>query len=102
MLNEVVLAGRLAETPEIMENQDGGKFTLVNLAVSRSNKNEDGEYETDFIDCTAPGNMANYICKNCKEDDFVVVKGEIQNVNSTAELRIVVKRITILASKQKD
>ena len=35
-----------------MENQDGSKFAIINLAVPRTFKNENGEYDTDFIDCT--------------------------------------------------
>lgn len=101
MLNEVILVGRLTKTPKIMENQDGSKFTLINLAVPRSYKNANGEYETDFIDCAISGNMANEICKYYEKGNLVAVKGKIQNVNYTSQLRIIAKKITFIASKQK-
>ena len=52
MLNQIVLVGRITKTPEIIENQDGSKFAILNLAIPRTFKNENGEYDTDFIDCT--------------------------------------------------
>lgn len=102
MLNEVALVGRLTKTPEIMENQDGSKFALINLAIPRSDKNTNGEYETDFIDCTISGNMANEICKYCEKGNIIGVRGKIQNVNYTSQLRIIAKKITFLADGQKD
>ena len=51
MLNQTALVGKLTKTPEIMENQDGSKFTIITLAVPRSYKNMNGEYDTDFIPC---------------------------------------------------
>lgn len=102
MLNEVILVGRLTKKPEVMKNQDGSKFTIINLAVPRSNKNADGEYETDFINCVASKNIANTICEYCEKGDLVGVRGEIQNVDYTAQLQIVVEMITFLSSRQKD
>ena len=58
MLNQIVLVGRLTKTPEIMKNQDGSKFAIITLAIPRSFKNLQGEYETDFIDCTLLGSIA--------------------------------------------
>ena len=52
MLNQFTLVGRITKTPEMMENQDGSKFAIINLAVPRTFKNENGEYDTNFIDCT--------------------------------------------------
>lgn len=51
MLNQVVLVGRLTKEPEVTELENGKKVTNIVLAVPRSYKNEDGEYDTDFIDC---------------------------------------------------
>ena len=49
MLNNLVLVGRLTSDPEIIENENGKKISIITLAVSRSFKNANGEYETDFI-----------------------------------------------------
>ena len=51
MLNQVVMVGRLLEKPEIKELENGKKVGNITLIVPRCYKNEDGEYEKDFIDC---------------------------------------------------
>lgn len=67
MLNQIVLVGRIAKTPEIIENQDGSKFSIINLAVPRNFKNEYGVYDTDFIDCTLGKGIAENTCNYVKK-----------------------------------
>ena len=52
MLNQVVLVGRLTSDLEAKELEDGKKVTNMTLAIPRSFKNAEGEYETDFVECT--------------------------------------------------
>ena len=52
MLNQTVIVGRLVSKPETKELEEGKKVANLTLAVPRSYKNENGEYDTDFIDCT--------------------------------------------------
>lgn len=51
MLNQAVLVGRIVQTPELRETENGKKVARMTLAVPRSFKNSNGEYETDFISC---------------------------------------------------
>ena len=102
MLNQFNLVGRITKTPEMMENQDGSKFAIINLAVPRTFKNEYGEYDTDFIDCTLWECIAENTCNYVKKGDTVGVKGRIQNINNTAQLQIVAEKVTFLSnSKEK-
>ena len=48
MLNQTVLVGRLVRDPELRETESGSKVTYITLAVPRSYKNVNGEYDTDF------------------------------------------------------
>ena len=48
MLNQAVLVGRIVKDPEVKDT-DKGKVANVTLAVPRSFKNMNGEYDTDFI-----------------------------------------------------
>ena len=50
MLNQVLMVGRLLDKSEIKEFENGNKFGTITLIVPRCYKNEDGEYEKDFID----------------------------------------------------
>ena len=100
MLNQFTLVGRVTKTPEIMENQDGSKFTILNLAVPRTFKNKNKEYDTDFIDCTLwKGNVEN-TCNYIKKGDMVGIRGKIQNLNNTAQLQLIAERVTFLSSKE--
>ena len=53
MLNQMILVGRVAN----LEVNDEGKAILM-LAVPRSFKNADGEYETDILKCRLYGAIA--------------------------------------------
>ena len=75
MLNQVVLVGRLTSDLEAKELEDGKKVTNMTLAIPRSFKNADGEYETDFVECTLWNNIAENTAEYCKKGDIVGVKG---------------------------
>ena len=51
MLNQSIIVGRLVNDPELRETENGHKVANVMLAVPRSYRNADGEYDTDFIKC---------------------------------------------------
>ena len=51
MLNQTVIVGRLVKNPELNQTENGKKVTNITLAVPRSYKNINGEYDTDFISC---------------------------------------------------
>ncbi len=69
MLNQTVLVGRIVSDPQINETENERKFTLIKLAVPRSYKNENGEYETDFIPCVLWNTIAVSTCEYCKKGD---------------------------------
>lgn len=100
MLNQFTLVGRITKTPEMMENQDGSKFAIINLAIPRTFKNENGEYDTDFIDCTLSKGIAENTCKYCKKGDVVGIRGRIQNLNNTAQLQLIAEKLSFLSSKE--
>ena len=45
MLNQIILVGRLVKTPELFLTENGKKGSIVTLAVGRSFKNQNGEYD---------------------------------------------------------
>lgn len=78
MLNQTAIVGRIAKDPELRETENGKKVTNVTLAVPRSFKNANGEYETDFISCVLWKGIAESTVEYCKKGDLVGVKGRIQ------------------------
>lgn len=79
MLNQIVLVGRLVRDPEVKKSKNGTTYSHITLAVPRSYKNVNGEYETDFIDCTLWHIMATNTKEYCKKGDIVGVKGRIES-----------------------
>lgn len=98
MLNQTILVGRLVERPIIEETENGGKIAIVKLAVTRSFKNSEGEYETDFIPCILWNSIAKTTCEYCRKGDLIGIKGKIQC--TTDKVQVVAEKITFLSSKQ--
>jgi len=95
MLNQIVVVGRLTETPEVKEGK-----AVITLAVPRSFKNAEGEYDTDFIPFVLMGAVATNTCSYCKKGDIVGVKGRIQS--NEGKLEMVADKVTFLATKKED
>lgn len=98
MLNQYFLVGRLTKDFQL-EEKDDKKFAHNTLAVSRSFKNSEGVYETDFFDFTVFGGLAESCFDYCKKGDLVGLKGTL----STYENKIVLKtdKVSFLATKSK-
>ena len=77
VLNQAVLVGRIVQEPEL-KNTEKGKVTNITLAVPRSFKNANGEYDTDFISCVLWKGVAESTVEYCKKGDLVGIKGRIQ------------------------
>lgn len=99
MLNQVIVIGRLTETPQ----NENGK-AIITLAVPRSYKNQEGEYETDFISFTTMQGNASNVVEYCKKGDIIGVKGRTQSTKmaSGCSLELVAEKITFLSSKRED
>lgn len=109
MLNQTVLVGRLASDPELKETESGKRYTNITLAVPRSYKNAEGEYDTDFIDCTLWENVAQSTADYCTQGDMLGVKGRIKTDSYEKDgimhyvQNVVAEKVTFLApSKTKE
>ena len=106
MLNQVILVGRLVKDLEVKKLEDGKKVTTMTLAIPRSYKNEQGEYETDFVDCRLYNNIASNTAEYCRKGDIVGVKGRIQTTQNIDEngnitdktTNIMAEKVTFLSS----
>lgn len=78
MINNVILVGRLTADPEVKEV---GESKVINftLAVPRTYKNEDGEYDADFINCNIWDKGADIMREHCKKGDIVGIKGSLMS-----------------------
>ena len=78
MLNTAAIVGRLGKDPELRTTQSGKSVTSFSLAVQRPRKNQNGEYESDWIDVQAWGTTAEFICKYFQQGQLMAVSGRIQ------------------------
>lgn len=76
MMNQVVLVGRITEDFKDCKTLSSSG-TLIKVAVARSYKNPDGEYETDILPVVLYGTVAENTAKYCKKGDVVGVKGSL-------------------------
>ena len=79
MLNQVVLVGRLTRNISVNKSENGIKVATIPLAIPRSFKNVDGNYDTDFINCVSFDNIADNVKEYCKKGDIVGVQGRVQS-----------------------
>ena len=79
MLNHIVIMGRLTRDPELRRTGSGIAVTSFSVAVDRDfGKNENGEKETDFIDCVAWRSTGEFVSKYFTKGSMVVVSGRLQ------------------------
>lgn len=81
MINNVVLVGRLTKAVDLRYTSNGTAYASFTLATDRDFKNQNGERETDFINCAmwrkAAENFANFTHKG----SLVGIEGRIQTRN---------------------
>ena len=79
MLNHITIMGRLTRDPELRRTGSGIAVASFTVAVDRDfGKNENGEKETDFIDCVAWRNTAEFVSKYASKGRMVAVSGRLQ------------------------
>lgn len=103
MLNQVVIVGRLVGDVELKETKHGNKKADITLAVPRSFKNFQGEYETDFIRCQLFNEVAKSTVEYCKKGDLIGIRGMLQSYKYEDKnyLKVVAEKVSFLSSKNK-
>ena len=107
MMNNVMLVGRLVKTPDLFSTENGHKGSFITIAVNRPYKNVDGEYETDYLDCTLWAGIAENAAEYCKKGDTIGVRGKLptrildnEDGTKSKKMEIIADRISFISSKQ--
>lgn len=105
MLNTVIISGRLTRTPELKSTRDGTAVTSFTVAVERDFANN-GNYQTDFIDCVAWRQTAEFVSRYFNKGSYINVTGSLQsrkytdrNGNNRTAWEIIVDRAYFCGSK---
>lgn len=108
MLNQTVIVGRLVHDPELRQTESGRKVTNITVAVPRSFKNQEGEYDSDFISCTLWQGIAENTVQYVKKGDLLGIKGRLQTrkIEIDEETRrnsveLIAEKVTFLSSSKK-
>lgn len=79
MLNHIVIMGRLTRDPELRYTQSQVPVASFTVAVDRDFSGRDGgERQTDFINCVAWRQSAEFISKYFHKGSMAVVSGRLQ------------------------
>ena len=79
MLNHITIMGRLTRDPELRRTASGVAVASFTVAVDRDfGKSENGEKETDFIDCVAWRQTGEFVSKYFTKGSMAVVSGRLQ------------------------
>ena len=80
MLNHIVIMGRLTRDVELRYTQSQTPVASFTLAVDRDYGSRDGgERQTDFIDCVAWRQTAEFVSKYFSKGSMAVVSGRLQS-----------------------
>ena len=81
MINNVVVVGRLTRAVDLRYTSNGTAYASFTLAVDRDFKNQNGERETDFINCAMWRKPAENLANYTKKGSLIGVEGRIQTRN---------------------
>ena len=106
MINNVVLTGRLTKEIDLKYTQNGTAVGTFNLAVERQFKAQNGERETDFVNCVIWRKAAENLANFTRKGSLVGIQGRIQTRNYENQngqrvyvTEVVVENFTLLESR---
>ena len=83
-MNSICLMGRLTGDPELKTTQSGVSVTSFSVAVDRAYRSKDQERQTDFINCVAWRQTAEFISRYFHKGQRIALQGSLQSRKYTA------------------
>ncbi len=106
-MNKVLLTGRLTKDPELRTTGSGLAVASFSLAVTRTFRNKDGNYDADFFNVSVFGKQAANVSKYCFKGSQVGVEGRLQSRSYDAQdgtkryvTDVIADRVEFLGSKK--
>ena len=78
MLNHITVMGRITKDIELRRTTAGVAVASFTIACDRDFKSSTGEKETDFIECVAWRQTAEFIERNFFKGKMILVSGRLQ------------------------
>lgn len=92
MLNQFVLVGRVNNI-----NKTNDKECTVTLEIPRSFKNENGDYENDYVQVSIKGEQAKTAMEYVVNNDIIGAKGRFVKTTDMTTLELNAEKITFLS-----
>lgn len=109
MINNVVLVGRLTRDVDLRYTSNGTAYASFTVAVERNFKNQNGEKETDFINCAMWRKPAENLANYTKKGSLIGIEGRIQTRNYDNQqgqrvyvTEVLAEKFSFLESAKKD
>ena len=109
MINNVVVVGRLTRAVDLRYTSNGTAYASFTLATDRDFKNQNGEKETDFINCVMWRKPAENLANYTKKGSLIGVEGRIQTRNYDNQqgqrvyvTEVLAEKFSFLESAKKD
>ena len=80
-MNRVMLIGRLTAKPELRYTGSNIPYSRFSIAINRTFSNNQGQWETDFINVVGWRKQAENVCNFLDKGSLVAVEGRLQTGN---------------------
>lgn len=109
MVNNCVFMGRIAQELELKKTASNISVCSFALAVQRSYKKEGEDYKTDWIDCVAYRNTADFISGYFRKGELIALTGEMhtrtykdKNGSMHKVTELIIEKASFCGSKKSD
>lgn len=81
MLNVVAIMGRMVKDPELKTTNSGKSVCSFRIANDSGYKDASGQSQTNWLDVTAWGKTAEFVCKYFPKGAPIAIEGRLQSRN---------------------
>lgn len=107
MLNVVAIIGRMVKDPELKTTNSGKSVCSFRIANDSGYKDASGQSQTNWLDVTAWGKTAEFVCKYFPKGALIAIDGRLQtrqyqdkNGNNRTAVEVVAKNVSFCGSKE--
>lgn len=107
MLNVVVIIGRIVKDPELKTTNSGKSVCSFRIANDSGYKDASGQSQTNWLDVTAWGKTAEFVCKYFPKGALISIDGRLQsrsyqdkNGQNRTAVEIVAQNVSFCGSKE--
>lgn len=107
MLNVVAIIGRMVKDPELKTTNSGKSVCSFRIANDSGYKDASGQNQTNWLDVTAWGKTAEFVCKYFPKGVLIAIDGRLQtrqyqdkNGQNRTAVEIVAQNVSFCGSKE--